>query len=206
MTQAALVADLTRLCGFAFSVIAHAHESTADGDYVKPAEMRSFLTEAAVVRIHVAWERYLEESFLEYLMGSPSVSGKVVITYLNGPSMDHARRVLVGTQRYVDWGNPEVVVQLANLYFRKGEPYSQALPLVQSQLLDFRTIRNAAAHQSSTAAAKLEKVALRWLGRAAPGVTAYDVVTAPFPRDPSKTILQSLVESVEATAAIVSQG
>ena len=206
MSQESLLADFTASCAFGFSVIAQAHSTDATGHFVQTPAMRFFMTEAVVVRLHIAWERYLEESFLGYLMGLPSATGKRVATYLTAPSAEHARRVLVGTQKYVDWGNPEIVVRLANLYLEAGGPYSTALPAVQTDLFDLRVIRNAAAHLSSSATLELGKVALRKLGRAAPGVTTYDLVTAADSHSPGSTILQSLVSVVQATGAVISQG
>ena len=146
MSQENLLLDLKSGCAFGVSIIAQAHATDAGGQFLQPAPVRYFMTEAAVVRVHVAWERYLEESFLEYVMGAPSATGKAVTSYLAAPATDHARRVLIGTQRYVDWSNPEIVVRLARLYLGAGEPYSAALSAVQTDLFDLRIIRNAAAH------------------------------------------------------------
>ncbi len=164
------------------------------------------MTEAAVLKIFIAWERYLEQSFLEYLMGAPSTTGTSLTCYLRAPSVDHAKRVLVGTQRYVDWSNPEIVVLLADLYFSGGAPYHVALSSIQSDLFDLRSIRNAAAHLSTTTSHQLDQLALRELGRASTGVSVYDLVTSYDPKTSGKTILQTYIDMLQAAATLISRG
>lgn len=195
--------ELSTSLAFADSIIASAHLTNAAGAFVQPSDVRSFLTEAAVVRVHIAWERFLEQSFLSYLVGETTVSGAHVATYLAPPSFDHANRVLIGTQRYVDWGNPEIVVKLADLYFPSGAPYKAALAAIQGDLYDLRAVRNAAAHLSTSTSVQLDGVALRRLRKPISGITVYDLVTAPDPGASGKTVMQSFVDVLTAAAALI---
>lgn len=206
MPQTRLLAELEAAFVFAGDIIVDAHATNASGSLVKPRNVRSFMTEAAVLKIFIAWERYLEQSFLEYLMGSPSTTGASLACYLRAPSLDHAKRVLVGTQRYVDWSNPEVVVHLADLYFSGGVPYHVALSSIQGDLFDLRSIRNAAAHLSTTTSQQLDQLALRKLGRASTGASVYDLVTSYDPKTSGKTILQTYIDILQAAVTLISRG
>jgi hypothetical protein len=200
---AVVLGDLSTSLAFANAIIASAHITDTAGAFVQPLDVRSFLTEAAVVRTHIAWERFLEQSFLSYLVGETSISGARIVRYLDPPSFDHANRVLIGTQRYVDWGNPEIVVKLAGLYFPLGTPYKVAIEGVQSDLSDLRAVRNAAAHLSTSTSTQLDRVALRRVKKAVVGITVYDLVTASDSGAPGKTILQSFMEILIAAATVI---
>lgn len=205
MPQAKLLTDLGDAFAFAQGIIIDAHTTDSSGQFTKPANIRAFMTEAAILKAYIAWERYLEQSFLHYLTGTASTSGKTLVCYLKPPSIEHASLILIGTQRYVDWSNPQVVLQLAKLYFHGGEPYQTTISSVYSDLYDLRMIRNAAAHLSTTTSDKLDQVALRKLGRATTGITVYDLVTATSPSDPSKSILQTYIDLLTAAATQISR-
>jgi hypothetical protein len=201
--QVDVLADLTNALAFAGGIVSTAHIADPSGQFVYPPDTRSFLTEAAVVRVFVAWERFLEQSFLSYVMGFPSVRGTAVTSYLQVPTITHASRVLTGTQKYVDWGNPDIVSRLAELYFPGGSPFKNVVAALQSDLFDLRTIRNAAAHLSTTTSTQLDGVALRRLGKAAIGVSVYDLVTATNPGTPGQTILQMFLDVLQSGASII---
>jgi hypothetical protein len=206
MSQASLLTDLLASFAFADGIIASAHVMDPNGGFVNAADVRAFMTEAAVVKMHVAWEHYLEQSFLEYLMGSPSATGAVIKCFLVPPSIEHARRVLIGTQKYVDWANPDIVTRLAELYFENGGPYKTAIAAVHGDLLDLRAVRNAAAHLSTTTSERLDKVALRRLNRAVIGITVYDLVTAIDPAGAGQTLFATYGDLLAAAANVIAQG
>ena len=204
MPQATLLTGLSTAFAFANGIVVDAHTCDAEGQFTKSPDVRAFMTEAAVLKLFIAWERFLEQSFLNYLMGAPSITGATVTRYLAPTSMHHAHQVLVGTQRYVDWGNPAVVKRLSQLYFDAGHPYETALAAVQSDLSDLRAIRNAAAHLSTSTSDQVDKVALRRLGRPVVGITVYDLVTAAGPHG-GDTILQGYQNLLVATATLIAQ-
>lgn len=206
MPQANILAELDTALAFAGGIIADAHLADQANQFITPENVRSFMTEAAVLKIFVAWEGYLEQSFLEYLMGSPSTKGAALTCFLSVPSVDHAKQVLIGTQRYVDWSNPDTVLRLANLYLDRGEPYRSVISSIKTDLFDLKTIRNAAAHLSTSTSDQLDKLVLRKLGLASAGVTVYSLVTAADPSAPGKTVLQAYVEKLLAAATLISEG
>src|SRR6185295_16126433 len=173
--QASVLGELNGSLAFGNQLIALAHATDQAGSFLNPSDVRTFMTEAAVLKMHISWERYVEQSFLSYLMGELSTTGIAVTSYLRVPTIEHANLAVIGTQKYVDWGNPDIVARLASLYFPNGAPYKPALSTVRSDLFDLRAVRNAAAHLSTSTSAQLDSVALRRLGRPVKGVTVYDL-------------------------------
>ena len=78
----------------------------------------------------------------------------------------HAHRILIGTQKYVDWSNPEIIRRLCNLFFDPSNPFDTYIASINTDLFDLKTIRNAAAHLTSTTSQQLDSLATRKLKRA----------------------------------------
>lgn len=105
-----------------------------------------FVTEMAFL----AWETFLEESFILYLCGKPSPSGKKPKRFANPPSRKVAEQLVVTKGRdYADWTDVGKIIKRAEHFFGNGEPYSAALRSHQSRLQDIKILRNAIAHSSS---------------------------------------------------------
>lgn len=204
--QAINLADLHDGLAFGKQLISIAHATDANGAYVNPAGVRSFITEAAVLKMYIAWERYLEQSFLSYLMGFPSTTGLAIASFLAAPTIEHANRVVIGTQKYVDWGNPDIVTRLANLYFPNGAPFVPAVAAITSDLFDLRAVRNAAAHLSTTTSTQLDAVALRRLGHPITNVTVYALVTGADATGGGLTVLDYYESMLTGAAALIAAG
>jgi hypothetical protein len=131
------------------SLIAAAHRTDAAGVPLwSPTDTRT-ITQAAFLKIFIAWETFLEWSLIDYMLGEPSALGNVLTRYAAPADESHAGRILVGTQKYADYSNPEIVRRLAKLFFSNGDPYETTISGIQTPLFDLKTMRNAAAHLSS---------------------------------------------------------
>lgn len=162
------------------------------GEYFLNSQERSFVVDSAFLRIFIAWEGFLEQVFVAYLCGHPSSAGKTAVRYAAPTSDQHARDILVGTQRYVDWSNPQIVCNLAKLYLGSGEPVHPVLSSIQTDLFDLRTVRNAAAHLTSTTGKSLDALASRRLSRVCTNITVSDFILSP---DPSSGAGNSVLDS-----------
>ena len=90
----------------------------------------------------------------------------------------------------MDWANHEIVRRLAKLYLENGEPLASNIASISSELSDLKTVRNAAAHLSSTTRHQLDALSSRVLSR---NITNTDVATFMMqlhPSDSTKTVLQ----------------
>ena len=80
------------------------------------------VTEMAFLRIFVAWESFLEESFIRYAVGAASPSGYAPNTLIHPKSIGHALELVLSLRDYVPWNSVSEVVGRSALYFEGGEP------------------------------------------------------------------------------------
>ncbi len=185
------------------SLISFAYQQNANQDYVHSNSIQEFITTSAFLRMFIHWEAFLENAFVEYMVGELSITGRPVQCYVSPADREHVHRILIGTQRYVDWANHDIVIKLADLFFLGGEPLKSNLSAVRMDLIDLRTIRNAAAHLSSTTQPKLDALASRKLSRPVSRVSVSDLIMALDPNSPSgttSTFLQSYQLLLDITA------
>ena len=113
------------------------------------------IAELSFLRLHLAWERFLEESFARYMCGARSITGFRPRCYATPRNRKHARRFLMmGLQRiprYADWAKRELVIWRANTVFKDGRPFASPLRAGARDLDDMATIRNCIAHSSEYA-------------------------------------------------------
>lgn len=119
------------------------------------------LIELAFLRSYLAWERFLEEAFILYLIGKKPQRRRRSLKRLATPkSYDHAMQlILLETKRsYVDWDNPQTVDERARKWFLDGEPFVSALRNRQNQLNEIKTLRNAIAHRSIASQSNFQRL------------------------------------------------
>jgi hypothetical protein len=104
-----------------------------------------------------AWEAFLEESFILYLLGKQAPRGKKTRRYGFPPNEDAAYEWVKDGRDYAKW-TPDVVKGRATRLFRDGYPYDAALTAHQNRLFQLKVIRNAIAHNSESARLKFEKL------------------------------------------------
>ncbi|MDQ5985900.1 MAG: hypothetical protein CSYNP_01617 [Syntrophus sp. SKADARSKE-3] len=181
--------------------ISRAFTQDSSRNYILTEQERSFVVDSAFLRIFISWETFLESAFISYLIGESSTSGRVAIKYASPQDAQHACEMLIGTQKYVDWANPEIVRRLSRLYFDNGDPIYQVLSSIQSDLFDIRTIRNAAAHLSFTTGHQLDALASRKLRRPHTSITVGDLILSLDPnRTDGTTILANYLSLLDAAA------
>jgi len=186
-------------------LIASAHVTDATGKKLWTTDEIVFITESAFLKMFTAWESFLEQSFILYLTGNLSTSGKAITKYANPVDEEHAHKILIGVMKYVDWSNPDIVRKFAKLYFDSGEPYENAISSAYSDLMDLKTIRNSSAHISSTTVKNLDSLATRKLNRPTVGITVYDLILAIDPSSIGNTILKTYQDILDASADIIAR-
>lgn len=105
--------------------------------------------ELAFLKIFIAWERFLENTFIRYLCGASSLSGKRPTRTVSARYLADALIVISGDRGYADWVSVDVVVGRANRFFDSGEPYSTPLQSAAAELTNIRKIRNHIVHHSN---------------------------------------------------------
>lgn len=207
MPIASAIASLVAKANLCDSVIASAHGTDPAGAPYFPAPERELITVAGFLNLFVAWEEFLEVAMSLFLVGAPTLSGSAPVRYASPPDVETAKRMLIGTNRYLDYANPEIVRRMAGLYFRNGYPFEPHLSAVAPDLADLRTMRNASAHLSSTTKVALESLAQRIFGVPRPGINLYSMLTAVDPRSTAgATVYADARDKLLAAAQLISQG
>jgi hypothetical protein len=133
----------------------HAHGARP---YIK-RERRDSMTELAFLRAFLAWEVFLEKSFVLHLLGQKPPRGRAPYRYTFPPDQRTAMDWLVPEGRpYANWTGAAAVRTRAERYFRGGGHYAGVLSSNQNVLDETQTIRNAIAHESMSARQKFENL------------------------------------------------
>jgi len=130
------------------------------------------ITELSFLRIFIAWENFLEESFIRYLVGAKSPSGYIPKRTVSPSNMEIAKKILSGERKeYIRWNSASEVVARAEIYFKDGEPYANAIRGATIDLDDMNIIRNRITHMSSTSKTKFNNFVRRRFGHGKSGMT-----------------------------------
>ncbi len=157
-----------------------AYAKNGDGGYMYSQEHQRFIVDASVLKFFIAWETFLESVFSAFLLKKQTLQGTYVNTFVTAVDFEHAKKLLVGTNTYFDWANPDKVITLSKLYLGEINPIYNAVASIKSDLFDLKTIRNAAAHLSSTTQKSLESMVQRKTGRLAIGIKPADFMISTY--------------------------
>ena len=105
------------------------------------------IVEHCFMQIFLAWENFLENSFILYLNANADLQGNTYVRYGIPKDSEHAYNMIKGTKNYPDWTNINEVKCLAKIYFENGGPYSiiESIPI---EFEDIKVIRNRISHVS----------------------------------------------------------
>jgi len=144
------------------------------------------LTEGVFFRAFRAYENYLEDAFLLYLLEKPTLSGAVSSSYLKPRNFLHARELLLSGKRFLDWTTPEVVMDRAETFLQNGGTVRNSIASVRQDLKDMKVVRNHIAHNSMESERAFISMLRRVrgtspIGRISPGEHLLDGVTGVTP-------------------------
>jgi hypothetical protein len=189
------------------TLIANAHRADAAGVSLFPPLDRQQITVAAFLNLFVAWEEFLEATLTNFMAGATTLSGAAPTRYVSPPSVDAARAMVTGINRYFDYANHDYVRRMVFMYFQGGYPFEPHLGAIASDLADIRTMRNASAHLSSTTQAALEALAQRIFTTPQPGIDLYSLLTRLDPRTGNgATVMTTARDKLLAAAQLIATG
>ena len=126
---------------------------------------RDSMIELAFLRAFLAWEVFLEETFVLYLMGYKPPQGRSPRRYTFPPDLQVAGKWLIPEGRtFATWTSCSTVCNRAERFFQKGWPYADVLRSKTYNFDESNCIRNAIAHMSGDARLKFEKLIRDKLG------------------------------------------
>jgi hypothetical protein len=189
------------------SLVANAHKVDATGAPFLPPLDQGQVTVAAFLNLFVAWETFLEEAFAAVLLGEPTLSGSLPVKYASATSEEHAHRIVIGAQRYFDYGNHEHFRKLAAALLDNGHPFEPHIGSIVSDLQDLRTLRNSVAHVSTSTQGALEALATRLFGAPQPGIDLYSLLLRTHPKSGTgNTVFGHASDTLLAAAQLIASG
>lgn len=190
------------------SHINFAHLKYANGAYKIARNLREFISEAAFLRIFIAWETFIENCFVDYLLNEPSILNNRPAKWATPINKEHAQEIIIGNQRHMDWSNPEAIRKISQIFFHQGYVFNTSLSAINNDLMDLKTIRNSAAHMSSTTASKLDGLSTRILNTPCTNYTAYRLLFSIDPRSGAlnQTVIDRYLQILDVAAEQIANG
>lgn len=176
--------------------------SGPDGNPLISIARRDSIVELAFLRGFLAWESFLEESFLLHMLGKQPKRGRAPHRYVLPPSRKAALTMTAEGRDYAKWEVASEVATRATRFFRDGRPYTTPLRGAQSKLDNARMLRNAVAHRSEKAQTTFETLARTELGGALPpGLTVGGFLNMPRPATaPPESFLEHYLAVLQLVA------
>ena len=135
------------------------------------SEQRDFIVEWSFVKVHAAWESFLESCFIAYMLGVQTASGFAPPRYVFPNDEQHALNIIRGNREYFPWTAPAAVRKQSILYFEDGQPFRQILDSTTIELQEINTLRNAVVHRSQVATERFQSLVRDKLLTAPPDIS-----------------------------------
>src|SRR5258708_6956274 len=103
------------------------------------------LYETAYLRVFIAWEEFLEQTFLRYICGYVSALGSYTLTLPAFRNIADANVDVLGPRDFVSWADPKQVIRRSQTYATLSF-HETVLNSDLSRLLLFKSVRNRIAH------------------------------------------------------------
>lgn len=132
--------------------------------------MRNMMIEYAVLRLFGRWEKFLEDIFIEYMLGGRSRNGRKAVRYVSPVDKGHAYRMIQNVNLYPDWSDTEKVLINARNFFENGGAF-EILKTMKAELTSLKKVRNSIAHISVRAKNDFEKLVQGKVGYLPDGIT-----------------------------------
>lgn len=162
---------------------------------------RDSMTEMAFLRAFLAWEVFIEESFILYMLGQSPPRGRPPQRHAYPPKHSSAIEWVKEGRRYAAWTVASEVSQRAERFFRDGRPFASVLRGNQTVLEESRTIRNAIAHKSMTAHQTFETLARTKIGILPPTFSVGSFLGTNVPGTvPPVSFLESYIGKIDLAA------
>lgn len=207
MSLTVVLATFRSKAAQADSLVSNSHQTDTRGIPFFSVNDRHQITVAAFLNLFIGWEEFLEAALSNFMSGASTLSGTLPTKYATPSTLQNARAMVMGINRYFDYANHEYVRKMVSLYFQDGHPFEPHLSAIASDLADIRTMRNASAHLSSTTQAALEALAQRIFSIPKPGIDLYTILTAVDPRSTAKnTVLANSRDKLLTAAELIANG
>ncbi|NPV14383.1 hypothetical protein HPY86_05575 [candidate division WOR-3 bacterium] len=117
--------------------------------------------ELSFLKMYLAWEWFIEETFILYMLGEKTDSGYAPNRYVFPRDKNHAYAIITSGRRYAKWLNLNFIKKKSELFFKDGEPFKRVLcdnADINRALQNMTTLRNAIVHISQTSREEYESM------------------------------------------------
>lgn len=175
--------------------------ANAAGDPVSIGRKRvELIAGFACMRMHLAWEDFLEEVFVRYLCGAQPPGGPGPILLLPAcTSIPAARATILGGKDFVSW-NRKTAKKRARRYFDAGYGFTPGLAAAARSIDTLVATRNAVAHRSASSSRVFRLRVQAHLGFIPAGLTPGRFLMAMDPNSPNRRIIEVLALHLRAAA------
>ena len=187
------------------NLIANAHKIDDAGNSIFPIIDQRQITVAGFLNMFIAWENFLELSLIEFMTGSLPINGNQPQRFVCPGGKEEAQNMIQGTNRFFDYANHQFFSKTVNNFFKGGYPYQPHFGIIQRELDDLRTMRNASAHISKYTQNPLDSLATRLFNSLEPNILLYDVLTKVIPHS-SDTVFNHYKKILLVTAEKIANG
>jgi len=161
------------------------------------------IVELSFLQLFTSWEQFLEETFVRYMCGCITQNGYSPKRFVNPRTLKHALEIISQGRQYVDWTKPEDVIDRAELFFDKGEPFANTLRTASNQLEEMKTLRNRIAHRSRHSEKRFQTVVLQKMGYNPHNMVPGKFLLQRIPSSNTRTVLQEYGDLLLALSKLV---
>ena len=161
----------------------YANHLTSNGTLYSDA-LHSCVLNGAFLTLFMAFEQFLECSFVCYMMGQPGVNGHSFSKYVSPQNYDQAMDMIKGISRFADFTNRGTILTLANNFFDGGGTYSY-LNSISVDFEEMKKIRNAISHISVESDRAFRGLVRTKLGSLPPNITTASFLNTIIPQTTS---------------------
>jgi hypothetical protein len=119
------------------------------------------INEAIFTQSFRGLENFIQTVFIEYVMGSTTIHGDNVTSYLTPLNNEHAYDLIKSSQPFLEWNSPDILIKRSEVYLDNGFPVKLVISSNKSKIEDFKKIRNHIAHNSKESLVAFKKVLTR---------------------------------------------
>lgn len=151
------------------------------------SRQREVFAAISLLRMHLAWEDYIENVFIRYLCGGRTSSGYSPILIGTGipvRNMRMAISLLLGTSNFLNW-SPTHIESRARHFFSLGEPFVSTINTARNSLTQMNIVRNRFAHRSEYASVEFINVVRTTFGYIPRGINPGRFLLMTDPATPS---------------------
>lgn len=131
--------------------------SRSNSEHLSIGQMH-LLTEALFFAAFRSYEQFLRNIFLLYCCGHQTKRKKLVKTFLNSRSIEHAEILVKSSMPFLDWSSPDNLIDRSEIYLKDGYPIKLSISTNLGRLRELKRIRNHIAHMSNESLSEYKKV------------------------------------------------